>query len=42
MTNRQTNALIEAIKIIIQKSQTKEEEMSALAQIQDALNGTKK
>lgn len=42
MTNRQTIALIEAIKIIIQKSQTKEEEMSALAQIQDALNGTKK
>ena len=40
MTNGQTSALIEAIKIIIEKSATKEEEMSALARIQDALSKT--
>ncbi|MBQ1471467.1 MAG: hypothetical protein IIZ34_03830 [Eubacterium sp.] len=42
MTNKQANAFLEAIKIIIEKSKTKEEEMSALARIQDALNGPRK
>lgn len=42
MTNKQLQALLEAIKIIIEMSESKEEEMSALARIQDALSGPRK
>lgn len=37
MTNKQSAALIEAIKIIVEKSETKEEAKNALDRIQSVL-----
>ena len=41
MTNLETAALVEAIRIIVEKSQSKEEIEKALERIQDHLNKTK-
>lgn len=41
MTNKQTLALIESIKIIVEKSETKEEIKNALDRIQGVLKNPK-
>ena len=40
MTNNQTVAFIEALKIIVEKATTKEEIKDALVRIQDAVKNT--
>lgn len=39
MTNGETLALLEAVKIIIERADTKEEEIEAINRIQDKLKG---